>query len=63
MTGRPLQGSFLSPESKPLAGLREVNRRVIWAYVEAARPGWEVTFDIDAQDLRQLCASHIAHVS
>ncbi|MBT9132185.1 MAG: hypothetical protein DDT33_00697 [Firmicutes bacterium] len=48
VVGRPLQGSFLPPESKPLAGLREVNRREIWAYVEAARPGWEVTFDIDA---------------
>jgi hypothetical protein len=48
MVERPLQGSFIPPESKPLAGLREVNRRVIWAYVEAARPGWEITFDIDA---------------
>ncbi|MBT9159389.1 MAG: transposase [Dehalococcoidia bacterium] len=49
MAGRPLQGSFLPPESKPLAGLKEVNRRVIWAYVEATKPEREVTFDIDAQ--------------
>jgi len=49
MIGQPLQGSFLPTESKPLVGLKEVNRRVIWAYVEAMRPGWDVTFDIDAQ--------------
>ena len=49
MAGRPLQGSFLPPESSRLAGLKEVNRGVIGAYVEAVRPGWDVTFDIDAQ--------------
>lgn len=48
MEGRPLQGSFLPPESNRLAGLKEVNRRLIWAYIEAVRPGWDVTFDIDA---------------
>ena len=48
MEGRPLQGSFLPPESNRLAGLKEVNRRQIWAYIEAVRPGWDVTFDIDA---------------
>lgn len=49
MLARPLQGSFLPPESKPLGRLKGVNRRVVWAYVEAVRPGWGVTFDIDAQ--------------
>jgi hypothetical protein len=49
MAGRPLQGSFLPPESSRLVGLKEVNRELIWAYVEAMRPGWNVTFDIDAQ--------------
>ena len=49
MVGRPLQGSFLPPESSQLVGLKEVSRGVIWAYVEAVRPGWDVTFDIDAQ--------------
>lgn len=49
MAGRPLQGSFLPTESSRLVGLKEVNRGVIWSYVEAVRPGWDVTFDIDAQ--------------
>ena len=49
MLGRPLQGAFIPPESRPSAGLKEINRREIWAYVEAVRPGCEVTFDIDAQ--------------
>ena len=48
MVGQPLQGSFIPPESGPLAGLREVNKRVIWAYVKAKDPGWEVTLDVDA---------------
>ena len=39
MVGQPLQGSFLPPESKPLVGLKEVNGRVIWTYIEAMRPG------------------------
>lgn len=38
MAGRPLQGSFLPPESKYLAGLAEVNRQVIWAYIKSALP-------------------------
>lgn len=38
MLGRPLQGSFLPPESKYLAGLGELSRKVIWAYVKAALP-------------------------
>ena len=49
MTEQPLQGSFIPSESKPLVGLREVNRRAISAYVEAVHPGQEVTLDIDAQ--------------
>lgn len=49
MVGQPLQGSFIPSESKPLAGLKEVNRRTIWAYVEAVHPAWEVTLDVDAQ--------------
>lgn len=49
MLGRPLQGSFLPSESKSLAGLKEVNRKVIWAYVAAMQPGLELTIDVDAQ--------------
>jgi len=45
----PLQGCFIPPESKPLAGLKEVRRRTVWAYVEAVHPGWDVTMDVDAQ--------------
>src|SRR3972149_2529856 len=48
MVGKPLQGSFIPAESVPLAGLKEVNRRVIWAYVKAKDPSWEVTLDVDA---------------
>ncbi len=49
LEGQPLQGSFIPAESQPLAGLREINRRSLWAYVEATKPGWEVTLDVDAQ--------------
>ena len=49
MVGRPLQGAFIPPESKRLAGLKEVGRKAIHAYVEAALPGWDVTLDVDAQ--------------
>ena len=48
MQGRPEQGAFLPPESAGLAGLREVNRRVVAAYVEAVQPEREVTLDVDA---------------
>ena len=44
-----LQGTFIPPESKPLAGLKEVRRRTVWAYIEAAHPGWDVTLDVDVQ--------------
>lgn len=57
MLGQVLQGSFIPPESRPLAGLREVNRRTIWAYVEAEHPGWEVTLDVDAQLIETTKAS------
>lgn len=39
MIGQPLQGSFIPAESRPLAGLKEVSRRTVWAYVEAVHPG------------------------
>ena len=38
MVGQPLQGSFIPAESKPLLGLKAVNRRTIGAYVEAVHP-------------------------
>lgn len=38
MLGRPLHGSFLPPESKYLAGLEEVNRKVIRSYIETVLP-------------------------
>ena len=49
MAVRSLQGSFIPPESRPLAGLKEVRRRTVWAYVEAVHPEWDVTLDVDAQ--------------
>lgn len=48
MTERPVQGSFLPAESGGLEGLRTVNNRVLQAYVEAKRPGKDVTLDVDA---------------
>ncbi len=42
------QCSFLSPGSGALAALREPNRRAIEAYVDKARPGGELTLDVDA---------------
>jgi len=46
---RPLQGAFIPPESARLAGLKEPSRQVIWTYVDKVKPGWQVTFDVDAQ--------------
>ena len=46
--GRPTQGSFIPPETAGLAGLREVVRHSVRTYVAAARPGREVTLDVDA---------------
>lgn len=48
MKERPLQGSFLPPESGPLAGLKEVNRHVVRAYVQNVKVSQRVTLDIDA---------------
>jgi DDE family transposase len=45
---RPRQGSFIPAESAGLAGLREVVRHSVRTYVTAARPGREVTLDVDA---------------
>ena len=49
MIGQPQQGSFIPSESKPLVSLREIDRRAIWAYIEAVHPGWDVTLDVDTQ--------------
>jgi hypothetical protein len=49
MLNKPLQGSFIPPESKPLIGLKEVDRQTIWAYVNNVKPGLEVTLDVDTQ--------------
>ena len=49
MVVRPVRGSFIPPESGPLAGQKEVKRLTIWADVEAGYPGWNVTLDEDAQ--------------
>ncbi len=49
MMATPLQGSFIPPESGPLAGLKEVRRRTVCAYIEAVHPGWDVTLDVDVQ--------------
>lgn len=48
MKERPAQGSFLPAESDGLGALREVNGRVVHAYVEAVKPGQDVTLDVDA---------------
>jgi len=49
LTKEPLrQGSFIASESSALAGLKEPNRKVIGAYVDKLKPGWEVTLDVDA---------------
>jgi len=49
MKKRPLQGAFIPPESARLVGLKELNRQVIWTYIDKVKPGLEVTFDVDAQ--------------
>lgn len=48
MAGRPLQGCFLPPESAGLAGLKEVNRHVVHAYIQNVKVSQRVTLDIDA---------------
>lgn len=49
MISKPAQGSYIPPESAPLAGLREISRRAIWAYANNFKVGKEVTLDVDAQ--------------
>ncbi len=46
---RPLQGSFIPPESRALNGLKELMRREIWAYINNLKPGEEITLDVDTQ--------------
>ncbi len=48
MQERPLQGSFIPPEAATLAGLKEPNRQIIRTYVDKVKPGFKVTFDVDA---------------
>jgi len=48
MKGRPVQGCFLPPETAPLAGLGEVNRHVVRAYVQNVKVEKRVTLDMDA---------------
>lgn len=45
---RPVQGSFLPPESSWLAGLRAVTEHSVRTYVSGIEPGPEVTLDVDA---------------
>ena len=45
---RPLQGSFIPEESAGLLGLGVVRDHSVRAYVTAAKPGGEVTLDVDA---------------
>jgi hypothetical protein len=49
MMSRPLQGSFIPSESRSLAGLKEANRRLVWAYIQNQKPGSEITLDVDTQ--------------
>jgi hypothetical protein len=49
MVNKPLQGSFIPPESQALAGLRQMNKRIIWTYIRNVNPGLEVTLDVDTQ--------------
>jgi hypothetical protein len=49
MENRPLQGSFIPPESPALSGLKELDRRVIYSYIKNLNPGNEVTLDVDTQ--------------
>ena len=48
MAGRPSQGSFIPPESARLAGLREVVRQSVRAYVAVMNTPRQVTMDVDA---------------
>lgn len=48
MKAQPLQGCFLPAETAPLAGLGEVSRHVVRAYIQNVKVGRRVTLDIDA---------------
>ena len=49
MVEKPLQGSFIPAESTGLAGLREMNKRIIRTYVNNLKPVLDVTLDVDTQ--------------
>jgi hypothetical protein len=49
MLNPPLQGSFIPAESGPLAGLKELSRRLIRNYISNLKPGSEITLDVDTQ--------------
>jgi len=49
MANKPLQGSFIPPESAGLAGLREINKRIIRSYIQNLKRGLDVTLDVDTQ--------------
>ena len=49
MVKKSLQGTFIPPESAGLAGLREMNKRVVQSYITSLKPGLEVTLDVDTQ--------------
>jgi len=49
MINKPQQGSFIPPESAGLAGLKELNKRIIWTYIKNLNSGQDVTLDVDSQ--------------
>jgi hypothetical protein len=49
MANKPAQGSFIPLESVGLAGLREMNKRIVWTYANNLNPGSDVTLDVDTQ--------------
>jgi hypothetical protein len=49
LANKPLQGSFIPPESSGLAGLRELNKSILKAYVDNLKPGLALTLDVDTQ--------------
>jgi hypothetical protein len=49
MVNKPLQGSFIPPESAGLVGLQEINKRIIRSYISNVNPGLKVTLDVDTQ--------------
>jgi hypothetical protein len=49
LANKPLQGSFIPPESSGLAGLRELNKRILKSYIDNVKPGLALTLDVDTQ--------------